>query len=216
MRALVLDISQINTLAPGTAVHRKGKKKAEEILAAATNILAFEGYGNFTMRRIAEKVGVRLRNVQYYFSTKDNLLQAVIEERLRHDIESAANVIMQDGLSAEDRFLAFVDLSLEENTTPFIRGLQFELWALANNNALAAKCRDHMTTVYSNFIYELIEPLTINQSDATRRKKAVILLAMLQGFPLIEGSDVNIEYDVGDIRKLFRKEALRFVTSREK
>jgi AcrR family transcriptional regulator len=215
LRALALDISQIKALTPGTAVHPKGKKKAEEILAAATYILAFEGYSNFTMRRIAEKVGVRLRNVQYYFNTKDSLLQAVIEERLRQDIESAASVIKQDDLSPEERFLAFVDLSLEENTTPFIRGLQFELWALANNNPLAAKCRDHMTTVYSNFIYELIEPLTISQSDATRRKKAVILLAMLQGFPLIEGSDVNIEYDVGDLRELFRKEALRFVTSRE-
>lgn len=212
---MVLDISQINTLTPGTAVHRKGKKKAEEILAAATSILAFEGYSNFTMRRVAEKVGVRLRNVQYYFNTKDSLLQAVIEERLRQDIESAANAIKQHDLSPKDRFLAFVDLSLEENTTPYFRGLQFELWALANNNPLAAKCRDHMTTVYSKFIYELIEPLTINQSDATRRKKAVILLAMLQGFPLIEGSDVNIEYDVGDLRALFRKEALRFVTSRE-
>lgn len=208
-----MDTSQIKDLAPGTAVHGKGKKRVAEILNAATDILAFEGYSKFTMRHIADRVGITLRNVQYYFNTKDKLFQSVIEQRLTRDIETATRATQKDNLSAEQRFLAFVDHSLEENTTPFIRGLQFELWALANHDPFAAKCRDHMTTVYSNFIYELIKPLTKGQSDKTRREKAVILLSMLQGFPLVEGSDIHIEFAIGNLRNLFRKEALLFVTS---
>lgn len=208
-----MDTSDIRDLAPGTAVHGKGKKRVRDILKVATEILAFEGYSKFTMRHIADRAGITLRNVQYYFKTKDILFQSVIEQRLKHDIESATKVIENHNLSAEDRFLAFVDNSLEENTTPFIRGLQFELWAQANHDAFAAKCRDHMTTVYSKFIYELIKPLTLGQSEKTRREKAVILLSMLQGFPLVEGSDIHIEFAIGNLRKLFRTEALIFVTS---
>lgn len=210
-----MNASNVKELAPGTAVHGKGKKRVKEILQAATEILAFEGYSKFTMRRIAERVGVTLRNVQYYFSTKEGLFQAVIEQRLQFDVESATKVVEQEGLSDEERFLAFVDLSLEENTMPFIRGIQFELWALSNHDPFAAKCRDHMTSVYSAFICELIKPLTPGQSQKTRQKKAVILLSMLQGFPLVEGSDIHIEFALGDLKKLFRKEALQFVTANE-
>ena len=206
-----MDIDNIKDLTPGTAVHEKGKQRVQEILNVATEILAYEGYSKFTMRGIADRLGIKLRNVQYYFKTKDILFQAVIEQRLRRDIESARKVIERKGLSDEERFLAFVDVSLEENTTPYIRGLQFELWALANHDSFAAKCRDHMTMVYSTFIYDLIKPLTAGQSDKTRKEKSVILLSMLQGFPLVEGSDVNVEFNLGNLRQLFREQVLRFV-----
>ncbi|HEY8350947.1 MAG TPA: TetR/AcrR family transcriptional regulator [Sphingomonadales bacterium] len=204
----------IKDLAPGTAVHEKGKRRVQEILQVATEVLAYEGYSNFTMRGIADRLGIKLRNVQYYFKTKENLFQAVIDQRLKRDIETAQQVVNREGLTDEERFLAFVDLSLEENTTPFFRGLQFELWALANHDAFAAQCRDRMTMAYSNFIYELIKPLTAGQSDKVRKEKSVILLAMLQGFPLIEGSDVNIEFNLGNVRELFRDQAIRFVKTK--
>lgn len=206
-----MDIKDIKDLTPGTAVHAKGKQRVEEILKVATEILAYEGYSKFTMRGIADRLGIKLRNVQYYFKTKEILFQAVIEQRLRRDIESANNVIERKGLSDEERFLAFVDLSLEENTKPFFRGLQFELWALANHDPFAANCRDHMTMVYSNFIYDLIKPLTASQSDKIRKEKSVILLSMLQGFPLVEGSDINVEFNLGNLRQLFKEQALEFV-----
>lgn len=205
--------SEIKELTPGTAVHHKGKKRAQEILDTATDVLANTGYGSFTMRNIASKLGITLRNVQYYFNSKDILLEAVIEQRLRLDIVSAERVINESEGTAEERFLAFVDNSLEENCTPFIRGLQFEIWALANHNEFAATCRDHMTTTYSNFIYELIKPLNKGQSTKILRGKSLILESMLQGFALIEGSDIHIERKLGNLRKLFREEALRFVTT---
>ena len=65
--------------------------------------------------------------------------------------------------------------------------------------------------VYSTFIYDLIKPLTAGQSDKTRKEKSVILLSMLQGFPLVEGSDVNVEFNLGNLRQLFREQVLRFV-----
>ncbi len=205
------NISKIKVLSPGTAVHNKGQTKVLEILETATNLLAYEGYSKFTMRRVAEELGITLRNVQYYFKTKQDLFESVIELRLRKDIESAQEVVDSVGGSPKERFIAFVDYSLVENTTRFIRGLQFELWALANHNEFAAKSRDHMTHEHSKFIYDLITPLIEHQPEQIRREKSVIVLSMLQGFPLIDGSDINIEFDLGDLKKLFREKVLHLI-----
>ncbi len=210
-----IDVSTITALAPGTAIHGKGKRRVHEILNAATNALAFEGYSNFTMRSIALKAGISLKNLQYYFPTKDSLFQAVVEQRLEEDLESARRVVQRRDLSPQERFLRFVDLSLEENTTPFIRGFQFELWALASRDPFAASCRDRMTSAYCEFIYELIRQLAPQHSPAELRKKSALLLAMLQGVALTTGEGIALKFKVGSIKRSLRNEALKFVSSKD-
>jgi AcrR family transcriptional regulator len=83
-----VDVSEIAALAPGTAVHSKGRKRVQEIITTATPVLAFEGYSAFTMRNIAAKLGISLRNLQYYFQTKSDLFQAVVEQMIRSELDS--------------------------------------------------------------------------------------------------------------------------------
>ena len=73
LRKPELNVSTIAAFAPGTAVHAKGKQRVNDIVHTATRVLAFEGYSNFTMRGIAAKAGIALKNLQYYFPTKDSL-----------------------------------------------------------------------------------------------------------------------------------------------
>ena len=210
-----LDVSNIAALAPGTAVHAKGKQRVHDIVHTATRVLAFDGYSKFTMRGIAAKTGISLKNLQYYFPTKDSLFQAVIEQRIREDLASARRVVKRQDLSAQERFVRFVDLSLEENTTPLIRGLQFELWALANYDAFAARCRDQMTSAYCEFIYDLIRELAPQQSASRLKKKSAMLLAMLQGIALITGEGIELEFNVGSIKQNLHNQALKIVLSQD-
>lgn len=57
---------------------RKGESRRAEILAAARRVLVEHGYDRFVLREIAARVGVMLGNLQYYFATRDDLLEAVI------------------------------------------------------------------------------------------------------------------------------------------
>ena len=68
-----------------------------------------------------------------------------------------------------------------------------------------------MTTAYCGFIYDQIKPLTGNLTPAKRREKAALLLAMLQGIPLITGSDISIQFKTGKLEKDLNKIALDFI-----
>ena len=57
---------------------RKGELRRAEILAAARQLLVDDGYDRFVLREIANRVGVMLGNLQYYYPTRDDLLEAVV------------------------------------------------------------------------------------------------------------------------------------------
>ncbi|MGH2515857.1 MAG: TetR/AcrR family transcriptional regulator, partial [Ktedonobacterales bacterium] len=63
---------------PNTADERRA-----EILAAAIRVLAREGLGEATTRKIAAEAGVNQAMLAYYFGSKDDLLFAVLQEMMR-------------------------------------------------------------------------------------------------------------------------------------
>jgi AcrR family transcriptional regulator len=70
---------------------RKGALRQEAILAAARRVLVDDGYDRFVLREIAARVGVTLGHLQYYWATRDDLLEAVIRaEFARNQAEVAA------------------------------------------------------------------------------------------------------------------------------
>jgi len=58
--------------------------KRERLVDAAVNLFHQRGYGQTSLSDIAEHSGVPLGNVYYYFKTKDDLANAVIDERIHH------------------------------------------------------------------------------------------------------------------------------------
>jgi hypothetical protein len=100
---------------------------------------------------------------------------------------------------------------IKDNLDPLIRGFQFELWALATRDAFAVKCRDRMTKVYCDFILKLVQPLAPDLPLREQRDKAAMVLALLQGFPLLVGAGVNIEFPIGNLEKRLNAELLEFI-----
>lgn len=187
--------AEISSLSPSTAVYPKGKQRVQDILDTATEVLAFDGYSAFTMRNISSKMSISLRNLQYYFQTKSDLFQAVVERMINRELDTArAAIEEQPGLTDRERFRNFIDYSIRDNETPLIRGFQFELWAMATRDRFAEKCRDKMTSAYLDFIYDLVKPLTPGLTTEQQRNKSAIILAILQGSPLINGQGVTRKY----------------------
>lgn len=68
---------------------RDDEGRRDELIAAATRVIARDGVASATTRRIATEAGLPLGTLHYWFASKDDLLAAVIETVLL-DIESAA------------------------------------------------------------------------------------------------------------------------------
>ena len=63
--------------------YRVGRERRARIVADATELFAAEGYGDTSLRDIAEKVGVSKATLLHHYPSKEALLRAVLTERDR-------------------------------------------------------------------------------------------------------------------------------------
>lgn len=73
---------------PKTAVrgpYAKSKRVRDAIVEAAFEEFGASGYRGATMAAVADRVGMTLPGLKYYFANKDRLLQAVLEARDTRD-----------------------------------------------------------------------------------------------------------------------------------
>ena len=76
----------------------KGEARREAIEAEARRMLLDEGYAGVSLRAIASRLGISVGNLQYYFPTKDDLVEAVIagESQKPIDMLEAVDWTTQD------------------------------------------------------------------------------------------------------------------------
>ena len=65
--------------------YARGEDTRRRILETALEIFAAEGYEGASTRHLAERAGVNLPAIQYYFGSKEGLYRAVIEHIVQHN-----------------------------------------------------------------------------------------------------------------------------------
>src|SRR4051812_7297177 len=79
---------------PEKKTRANGRASRKAILAAAADVFAENGYRGTSLTEIANRVGMTQPGLLHHFSTKDQLLLAVVEE---HETNSEhANSMMED------------------------------------------------------------------------------------------------------------------------
>ncbi len=110
----------------------------EKILEATRELLKSEGAEGITTRKIAELAGTNIASVNYYFGSKDNLIQGIINEHL-------------------DSFRVSFDVLDEKELPPFERLKKFLMAysSLLHNHPELAKMmlsKEHLAESYAEHI----------------------------------------------------------------
>jgi len=163
----------------------KGEGRIRQILQIARLLFASEGYSGFTMRTVASRAGMKLGNLQHYYKTREQLLQAVLEQVMfSYDGHYLRLPGAQNG-SARKRFTAIIRFLIEDLKNPLTSGTFMELWALAERHKFAAATMDKMYSHHRENIAALIRDLNPQLSPKERGRRAALIATQVEGLNLL-------------------------------
>jgi AcrR family transcriptional regulator len=93
-------------------VSTEPKLRQAEVLAAAADLFAEQGYISTTVREIADAAGILSGSLYHHFDSKESMLDAILRDFIERTLASYEGVLAQD-LGPTETFEALLRASLE-------------------------------------------------------------------------------------------------------
>lgn len=161
-------------------------ERKEQILAAARNVIEKVGYNKASTREIAKEAGVNIAMLNYYFGTKE----ALLNETLAYSGRQAVSTLAEETLGAEN-IAQFVERSL---STIWRLALEFpelhpyELLLRAPYDPEARQQSILMYENYGNLVLNAVYQAKQSSGDALLVSEEAFANVMISG---IEGIVLN-------------------------
>lgn len=163
----------------------KGQAAVDRILTAAIELLAHEGCAALSMRKVAERLNLRISAVQHHFATWEELFQAMIGRVTAQYVDAINQVVAEPGTSRLKQFERVLDFLLRDIKSPVSQSLFAQLWALAQTDEFARKAMintyRHERAIFEFFIEELNPGLA--KKDVAQR--AAMIATQIEGLMLL-------------------------------
>lgn len=155
------------------------------IIDCALSILRDKGYGGLSMRQVANRAGISLGNLQFYFSNKDELLRGMIDFYFdRCSILFDEHLAHVGSLQPPEKIRAILLWGLEggEEISEICKVFR-ELWAIASRNEFV---RVHLEKYYQDYADKLVEVFSTDAVDVTSLNKVVsLLIPYFEGYAIV-------------------------------
>lgn len=181
--------------------YRKGETKRAEILQAALEIFAEEGYRGTSLRKVAARCGLSLPGVMHYFESKEDLLVQVLRRRDEAEKERLAELT---GLGGS------LDTLREGMRTPGLVELFVSLAASAGEPGHPAgeffpRRYEELRAMLTRRVQDAVDEGQL-ASDLPAERLAVLLLAVADGIQLQWLSDRSLDMrtPVADVLRLLK------------
>jgi TetR/AcrR family transcriptional regulator len=183
---------------------RKGIERIGEILEAARHVLATEGYAEFSLRRIAREVNIRLSTLQHYYPSKDDLFRSLVERTVGNYDAAYVRHSGDWGPTARSRLAGMARYLVEDQRKPGTHGFFMEFWGQARRDPAMARLLQQAYRQHRDRIRIAMAPLNPSLSGRTAELRAAIVAAMIEGLviyfagdqphdPALEGLEEEIE-----------------------
>jgi AcrR family transcriptional regulator len=201
------------TAAPLKAAREKGRAREADIIGAARAVLANEGYEQFTLRNVAERVGMRMSHLQYYFATKGELVRALLAQVAAEYEAKNRELLAQVPDTPTARFMAWIDYLLNDCWDPRTRHFFIQLWGLAESEDASSGelLRDFYATDITE-IRRLLEELSPHLDEKLLEQRATIIAGVIEGMMLMVGSGPRGAAERRELLSETRKQIFRIAT----
>lgn len=198
----------------GTATSRKGREMVENILAVARKILVEDGHSQFSLRNVAGRAGIHLRNLQYYFPTRDRLIHALCGY-IADDYGTRISTHLADaGNSPMEQFEAAIDFYLKDIQRSEARRLSMNEWALlaSLDEFVGHKLNEYYAERVSNRFVPLVRALNPTLSDLAVTVKCRIIVSLIEGLLIMVDRDESSRQVVERLMQEGKRQAVRIAT----
>lgn len=173
--------------------YAKGYETRELILRTALHILIEEGYRAMSMRRIAAACGMRLGNLTYHYSTREDLVRELLNAVISsYEVEFGA-IVHAPGVPPEERLARLCGLIIGDVASKKTTRLFPELWALANHDAFVY---ERVHELYARARAPLIDIIADMRPDLTERDcfdLALFISSAMEGLTVFAGYRMPFE-----------------------
>ena len=182
----------------------------QQILNATTELISRKGFGGFTLRDVAQEVGVHTALVGYYFGTKSKLERTALEDQIKKSEALMAKVkTLEDKPSSyqdlKELFLATIKSVMLDETR-----YRFALWVLANGGSLGTELSERIYSPWIQTIARLIRKHLPQATAVECEARAALFFNLTNGCNRLYWSylkDLRLESD----RDRFLSEYLKLV-----
>jgi AcrR family transcriptional regulator len=174
-------------IVPREGGYARGHEGLEQILRAAFRILVDQGHEAFTLRRIAAEAGMSQGNLSYYFKSKQELFQALIEAMAAGYGEAVESTLLDPDMTPEQRFRRVIAVILQDITTKKTTRIFTQLWSLANYDPFVQERLDDVYRTERTLLETLIEQINPRLSARQREILALFICSSLEGLTVFAG-----------------------------
>jgi AcrR family transcriptional regulator len=197
MKEMTITSAEVLGTTATSTPRRRGTRatRVPAILEVAINVLATQGNAGFTQRRIANDAGIRLRTLQHYFSTREELLRATVEESVKLYLGRYLTVAKDTLRSPEARLDAIVDETFSMLTGPSanLSAFALECWSLATHEEFVRKYMTDAQGEFKEMFAGLVAKINPTLAEGECALRGALLVSHLQGlvvFTRLAGSSM--------------------------
>ena len=174
--------------------------RKEDILQAATRLLAAKGYKEASMAELAKITGVAQGTIFYHYKNKEELFLSILQ-KFREDIGAEFSRYLREhhfrpGLQMVEDVISFYLYMVGTMEDRFLLLHRHDAYELARINPT---CRNHLEAIY-NCLIDIFEQAIVSGQQTkfirpvSARKMAMVIFTMVDG--LVRLNTYNI-YDAG-------------------
>jgi len=162
-------------------ISEKGQHTVLHILSAARDVFINDGYGAFSIQKVAKKCKLARGNITYYFPSRDKLLHALLRAVIAGYMQDFDHIMAQADTNAEEKFVAIVTLIMEDLGTRETAIFFPELWALANHNKDAAHEMKQLYDKARKYLVDLIKEINPSLNAREAENVGLYVSATMEG-----------------------------------
>ncbi len=113
----MINIKQSFNFAPSTGFMTTFNDKQLQILQTAEELFAEMGFSGTSVRDIADKAGINVAMISYYFGSKEKLLEAIFNYRAEGTAQKLEEILKTKELSPLDKVNTMIDYYIDKFNT---------------------------------------------------------------------------------------------------